>query len=467
MYTKYRTHLTVSFIILTTLLVYGVLYAMTLREVHANGVSTADFIVGAGGDSYHYVVLGQTLLSSQRFAVDPLAPAETFRTPVYPLVISGVLLATKNIGLLPVLQIMFAAFSAVLIFLIGRKFCSFWVGCTAALLFIFEPAVYTNAVISATDTLFVLVLLIGLYVLVMPEKLTQTSVFSAGMLVGMLALVRPIGLYVFPLLLLWLIWEERKNWRRMLRMGSIFLIGLALVVAPWMARNYVYAGKASVSSVGVYNFLFYNMLEFEHQRTGVDKDTLRADMLQRIGATETDNVSSLVFSDREKDLAVEYLFAHPVQYSIFHMYSTIPFYVGSSIDTLKRAVYLRGVVQGTLGSDVNISALVAQGNIYSALDTLLQDTPVFIERLGWLLMCVASFFATVFIVWRGLPGASVAVLFFSLILAFGVLTGPVAYSRYRLPAEPFIFILGCAGLVLMAQYVYTRLRLYLLHHSEV
>lgn len=457
----------VGCIIVATVFLYSLLYIATLRAVHDNGVSTVDFVVGTGGDSYHYFILAQTLLSNGRFAVDPLAPAETFRTPVYPLVISGVLFFGKNIALLPVLQIIFAACSAALIFLLGRRFCSFGVGLAAALLFIFEPAVYTNAVISATDTLFVLILLLGIYVLVMPEKLTYWYTLLAGVFVGVLALVRPIGLYIFPLLLLWIVWEERKNWRRSVQMGGIFLAGLCLVVLPWMARNYAHTGHAAVSSVGIYNFLFYNMLEFEHRRTGVVKDVIRADMLQQIGATDADNISSLVFSDKEKEVALEYLWAHPVQYATFHLYSTIPFYLGSSIDTLQRAVYLRGVVQGTLAQDVNVSALVAQGDLRTALSVLVADLPIFVERLAWLLLCFASFLATVVIVWRRLPGASVAVLFFFLILAFGVLTGPVAYSRYRLPAEPFIFILGCVGIVLVVQYVRERFRLYLLRHSRV
>lgn len=81
----------VGCIIVATVFLYSLLYIATLRAVHDNGVSTVDFVVGTGGDSYHYFILAQTLLSNGRFAVDPLAPAETFRTPVYPLVISGVL----------------------------------------------------------------------------------------------------------------------------------------------------------------------------------------------------------------------------------------------------------------------------------------------------------------------------------------------------------------------------------------
>ena len=194
--------------------------------------------------------------------------------------------------------------------------------------------------------------------------------------------------------------------------------------------------------------------------------------MEQVGVKEMDDPSSLKFADREKSVALSYLVAHPFKYATFHLLSTIPFYIGSSIDTAERAVYLRGIAKDSpppnvnittamAPADVNVSHLILTGHIQEGLRALTDNFPVLLERLLWFILCVASLGAVLRGIYRRVEGVSVAVLFFGVIVAFGILTGPVAYSRYRMPIDSFIFILGISGIVLLLHPLYTRARLYL------
>lgn len=426
-------------------LVQGVLYSVTMYGVQSNGRTPHDFISMDGGDSYEYVALAETMLSDGRFAPNPTAAPETFRTPAYPLFVAGVLALTKDVVYLPLFQILLSALSAVLIFLIGTRFFNRTVGVISAILFAVDPSGPLVTFVSMSDMLFVFLLLVGTYMLVMYETVSRWRVFLSGIVIGVFALTRPMGLYIFPLFAVWLLWEGRDNWKQAFKMAGVFVIGVFLIVAPWMARNYVYYGHASISSIGTYNLLFYNIIDFEHERTGVSKEALHADILKQIGATDSDDYRALPYTDKVSSVALKYIFAHPFKYARYHILSVIPFYIGSSIDAETYSIYGRGALKGTPATDINVSSLILHGNFRAAFSALTDNMAVLIERLLWFILCIGAFGTAVTALYRRELHVSVIILFFALIIAFGVLTGPVSYPRYRLPAEPFIFILGAAG----------------------
>lgn len=430
------------------IVVYGALYLVTLSVLHTNGFTAKNMIVGmegGQGDSFQYPALAETMLEHGRFAMSATDAPESFRTPGYPVFIAFVLALFRSITFLPVTQIILAALSCSLVFLIGVRFFSRGIALAAALLFAIEPAVISSAFVAMSDTLFVFVLLLGIYLLV-AKKQSVPGLFSAGLIMGSMALIRPLGLYVIPIVFLWVLWESRDERRLNYRNGMVFLIGAALIIVPWMVRNYMQFGHFSLSSVGSYNANFY-VREFEHQYTGKSKEELTTEMFQALGATTTDRIESFRYADKNSELALAGIFAHPFLYTAFHLYSMMPFYFGSSIETFWQTAYYRGIFTGSPSSDINISVLVRTGDVRGALDALTSDIPGLLERLVWLILCVAAFVLTLRAVYKRQAHAPLYVFFLSLILAFGFMTGPVSYSRYRLPVEPFIFLLGCTGIV--------------------
>lgn len=446
-----------AMIVVAVIAVYGLLYGVTLGVLHANGLNATHLIgVHDGGDSYQYVALADTMLTHGRFAMNATAEPESFRTPGYPLFITAILVIFKNIVVLPLVQIVLAALSCGLIFLIGEHFFSRGVALGAAVLFAIEPAVITNSFISAADIPFVFFMLCGIYVLTVKQH-TPLYLLWGGVLMGTMALIRPLGLYVIPLAFLWLLWETRAQWRILFRTGVLFLVGVAIIIMPWMARNYMLLDHFSISSIGSYNLLFY-VQEFEHQYTGKSKAEMSAEMYRNLNASLTDRIESFRFADKNFKLALEGIRAHPFAYAAFHLYSTIPFYFGSSIDTFERALYLRGLRMGQPPQDVNISVLLRTGDVRGVIEVLTSNIPVLLERLFWTVMFFAALGTTIVAVYKRKENAPLFILFFGLILAFGLMTGPVSYSRYRLPADPFIFMLGYAGVTYIVHLFLNRMK---------
>lgn len=444
MRTSYKISLLLIGIVMVT---YSALYVEALSILHTNGFSARNLLMsvgGSGGDSYQYVALANTMLEHGRFAMSATAEPESFRTPGYPLFIALILAVFKRLAFLPLAQILLVALSCGLIFFIGERFFSRGIAFGAAILFAIDPVVLTISFTAMSDILFVFVMLCGIYVLTVRRHISQ-NLLLGGVLMGIMTLIRPLGLYVIPLVLFWLVWEARAEWRTLCRTGALFLVGAALVVVPWMTRNYMLFNHFSISSIGSYNLFFYER-EFEHQYTGKPKGEITAEMYQKLGATTADTIESFRFADKNFALALQGIFAHPFAYTAFHLYSMVPFYFGSSIDILNQSLYLRGLRTDLPPQDINISMLLRTGDVAGAIKALTSNIPVLIERLIWLVLCIAALFTTIMAAYKRQQNTALIALFFSLILAFGLITGPVASARYRIPAAPLIFLLGCAGI---------------------
>jgi 4-amino-4-deoxy-L-arabinose transferase-like glycosyltransferase len=78
----------------------------------------------------------------------------------------------------------------------------------------------------------------------------------AGVLLGLSALARAVGLLFAPLVLLWFVagtggWS---GWRRGLKAGLAFALGTAAAVLPWTTRNLLLIGDPNpIESVSIYN----------------------------------------------------------------------------------------------------------------------------------------------------------------------------------------------------------------------
>lgn len=79
---------------------------------------------------------------------------------------------------------------------------------------------------------------------------------TAGLLLGLSALARAVGLLFAPLILLWYVAGTAgwRGWRRGLTSGVAFALGVAAAVLPWTARNRLLIGDPNpIESVSIYN----------------------------------------------------------------------------------------------------------------------------------------------------------------------------------------------------------------------
>ncbi len=441
-----------STIVLVVFIGYASVFFYSLSIAHTHGVSTTHFLTFSEGDAHEYYVLGHVLHDTGRFSLTATSSPEYFRTPGYPLFIAVILSIFKNDLAVPLAQIVLVALSALCLFALGEKIFSRGVGVVATILYILNPMTITQSFRTTTETLFVCVLIGAVFVLMRKEP-TRRATVAGGALLGFLALVRPIGLFIIPLFLLWIVLVYRKRWNVMIRHGLLFMLGVAMVLLPWLYRNEVYARHFSLSSISTYNMLFYNVLEFEHQRTGISKDILHAQMVQRIGSSDTDQqFRSFAYTEAEQQAVKEYLTPHLVQYGVFHLYTTIPFLFGSDFEDAQRSLHLQGVLPGDPIVDVNLSALLRQGQLHSFISTISLNPLALIERIGWMLLLLSSFCMVSILVSTRSKKSLLVLFLFALPLLLALLTGPVSSPRYRMPAAPFLIMLGVAGIHFLVGY---------------
>lgn len=191
--------------------------------------------------------------------LNPLPTAD--KPPGYPLFLAGIF-SVFGSNLTPVLyiQAVISAFSALLVYAIGRKIGSEKAAMTAYVFSILYYPLWYSAGTLMRETLMGFLILLLICALI--KWFRGNYVFGgfwAGLTAGMASLVKSVVLPVIPLYLLAFL-KQKKG----LKGAFAFLIGAALVLAPWGIRNYLRTGHFFLASTngGYHALLLYN----EHSR---------------------------------------------------------------------------------------------------------------------------------------------------------------------------------------------------------
>jgi hypothetical protein len=151
---------------------------------------------------------------------------------------------------------------------------------------------------------------------------------------------------------------------------------------------------------------------------------------------------------------MEFLTEHGVGYALFHVYKMIPFFLGS-------AANVAHVVVATEAPELfiplfpkvqeNLTSKALAGDWGGVIENLKRYWIVTLERLVWAVMFLLSFLSPFFA--RGQTRLFL-ILACTIIMTNAFLTSPVFQPRFRVPAEPFIWITA----VFTAQALWYRLR---------
>jgi 4-amino-4-deoxy-L-arabinose transferase-like glycosyltransferase len=215
----------------------------------------ATFTEAADADQYYQPAI--SLLQSGSFNSD--SKPFTFGTPLYsillaiPIGIFGFNGASLAVVTIQSLLLYFTGF-------IVRKFSAIFFNKESFLLhalIIFNPNSFITAHLAQSETLFTLILTLCVYFLF--KLIQQNNVkhaFFLGILLGLLALTRPAGLYFiyflpFVFLISTLVRDRAIKWmnikKNLYKVFVIFLLS-AIVISPWYARNYSLFGEGFLSS---------------------------------------------------------------------------------------------------------------------------------------------------------------------------------------------------------------------------
>jgi len=184
--------------------------------------------------------------SAPQYYDDPhIQTTPFFRPPGYPYFLAAVYTVTGgSYTAARVVQMLFGLLSCVLAFLLGRRLFGSAVGLFfAAFMSCYWIFIYFEGELLAPVLLVFLVLAVLNVIVRWQDGTTYRNTVGAGVLLGLLALVRPNALVLAPIALVWVWWVARR--RRDARRFRVALLGfpiaVALTIAPATIRNYVVA----------------------------------------------------------------------------------------------------------------------------------------------------------------------------------------------------------------------------------
>jgi len=346
------------------------------------------------------------------------------RTPAYP-VFLGALLGTFH-GSLP----------AVVLAQIGLSVVTVWLTCVLAtrlvghraaivggLLLALDPVSILYSCLLQPETLFTALLLVAtLYWLRAMEAPSWRPAAAAGLMLGIAALTRPIGLFL-PLWLAPVVWLRRDG-RNKTALLLCFLLASSVPIVGWMAKNQIQTGFPVFSIAGDSSLFDYRAAGALAEDEGISREQARIRVWQRLWAITPPASSAAELGSRQRGLALRILAEHPI---------------GAA------KMMSRGVARMLAGT-----GLTALSNLLGDRDpeTVAKPWKRVSQALLLLSLGVAYLAAA-----RGVALLAARRDLVALALTLGVIAylalfsaGPEANTRFRFPASPFLAILAGHGL---------------------
>lgn len=211
-----------------------------------------------------------------------------------------------------------------------------------------------------------------------------------------------------------------------LKLTLIFLSGYLVTIAPWIHRNFINYGYASISSLSGYNLLFYNVALTEAYEKGISLKESIKNLFEKVKkeGIDTKNIYTFKNSKYFNKVALNYIKNNKWAYLKSHLRGINSFlFISKNSNFLSR-------------KDINSKNF---------------------EPIINLILALTYFFCCVGII-NGLK----LNFYFTLISVFVIfyiinITGVVGYARYRIPIMLIIYLFSAIGLVKL-HYIFNNLK---------
>ena len=392
-------------------------------------------------DARGYLLIAKNLLNGHGFSMSESHPYEPdyLRTPLYPLFIATIRkIFGQNPCYVVIIQIIISAFTP-LIFLRSLKIIGFEenLSLIAAYLVAVSPLLSFLTALLLTETLFI-ALLFG--------SLACKKPLVRGLIMGMVALVRPIAIFG-PILL--------APFHKLKELPKL-VCGFVIVITPWVARNILTSGKAKLSTIDDVHLLFYHAAPVIAEAEGRDLYEVQ-DSLSNLATKEAEDHGEPLFAVYRR-VAIRSILSRPHRYLklliIGSLANLIPFPLGHWTS------YVTG--QGTEELGIRkalveeIAITISRLQIYKAFRLLWDQRLRFLGLSGMIGLILLSSIELTFIL---LAIAGIFILkkrrpiLLLWILYFLLLPGPYGHPRLRAPVEPLILIFTTATILFFLQKV--------------
>ncbi len=230
-------------------------------------------------DAIIYYTIAENIISGHGFSdkiSQPYLPTMS-REPIYPLFLSGIFyLFNKNILAVQLAQALIYALTCMIMLkivsmLLGESKLRFIIPIVMALF----PVIPSYTPYLFTEVLFTFLLALCVFSLI--NSLKQDSLkwyFISGILIGVAVLCKAILMLFYIFLLAAMFVYFYKKYKRiissrLIKVSILLLFGYALVIMPWVARNYLVLGKPSITLRG------YSSMYTRAVKVNLNKDELK------------------------------------------------------------------------------------------------------------------------------------------------------------------------------------------------
>ena len=194
-------------------------------------------------------------------------PSDLQRPPGYPFFLAFV---RSNFGIgrthVAVVQCVLDSLFTTLLVIAGSFLINEFAGLVAGIVYATDWAtiIYTPSTLADSLLAVILGAAICLQAFAVQRRSSYLSL-SAGLFLGLAVLVKPVGqVVVIAFLLAWILQRDRRA------ASLLFLVTYIACVGPWMARNYLRYGLATVSTISTTNLFLYTAEASAHPHSIAD-----------------------------------------------------------------------------------------------------------------------------------------------------------------------------------------------------
>ena len=203
------------------------------------------------GDADGYWKLAQAILQGEEYSLYA-PPRRVLRMPGFPLVLAGAMsvVGEDHFRVRLVLALL-GVVACYVVYLLGKELAGENVGVIAAGLVAVSPVMAGFSILFLSETVFAIAMLISLWVLVKLANVKwgdndrfQGSLWSAlaGISLAAAFYVRPSWLLILPIVVVLILWSAKGHRVRALERAVLLILGFAVMLLPWVYRNYQVTG---------------------------------------------------------------------------------------------------------------------------------------------------------------------------------------------------------------------------------
>ncbi|MFC1624677.1 ArnT family glycosyltransferase [Candidatus Omnitrophota bacterium] len=218
--------------------------------IRAGFVLKAD--IRPSSDAYVYDKLAVSVSQGKGFS-DESGKPHSFYPPFYPFFLSMIyMIFGHSYKIAGIMQSIIGAFSCVLMYLIGKKIYSRASGIIVAFIAIVYYPFIKSAGMLLTEIFFTFLLLtIVFYLLKIQEEKASHNYIILGLLLGVAMLTKSVMLF-FPIFIIsaFIYLKGKYSLNTVLKKYLLVLLALSFPLMPWVVRNYIVYHKFVPTSAG-------------------------------------------------------------------------------------------------------------------------------------------------------------------------------------------------------------------------